>query len=147
MLVDHGDAQVEGSLGRVDMHGLAVYQHMTLFRQIKPGEDVHQRGFAGAVFPQQGMNFTLIDRQIDAVVCQDAGKPFCNLPHFHGERSRDGHGISRVHLYTDAKMECRPRMATTAVTPISNDPVSTSYVPTSLLRDLACNSYYEPIIA
>ena len=62
MLVDHGDAQVEGRFRRVDMHQPAVYQHMTLFRQIKPGEDVHQRGFAGAVFPQQGMNLTLIAR-------------------------------------------------------------------------------------
>ena len=44
-------------------------------------------------------------------------------------------------------MECWQKMGITAVTPISNATVSTCYVSPPLLRNLACNTFYEPIKA
>ena len=40
-------------------------------------QDVHQGGFAGAIFPQQGMDLALFQGQVDMVIGQHAAENAC----------------------------------------------------------------------
>ena len=72
MLVDHADAPVDG-VGRVaDADRLAVDQDLARIRRGKPVQDVHQRGLAGAVLAEEGVNLAGPQIEVDAVVRHDA---------------------------------------------------------------------------
>jgi hypothetical protein len=47
--------------------------------RIGAGDDVDQRRFAGAVFPEQDVNFAAPYVEVDAVKRDDAGKPLRNI--------------------------------------------------------------------
>jgi hypothetical protein len=49
---------------------------------MEPVEDLHQRGLAGAILTEQGMDFAGPDGQIDAIVRQDARESLYDVPHF-----------------------------------------------------------------
>ncbi len=65
MLVHHADAGVNGVLGVAEMDGLAVDEDLALVGPVEPGEHVHQRGFAGAVFAEQAEDLAGPDLQVD----------------------------------------------------------------------------------
>ena len=64
VLVDHADAGVDGVLGVAEIRGLAVDEDLALIRAVEPRENVHQRGFAGAVLAEQAQNFARADFQV-----------------------------------------------------------------------------------
>ena len=71
MLMHHADAGVDGVLGAVEVGRLAVDEDFALVRAVEPGEDVHQRGLAGAVFAEQAENLSGPDIKVDVGVCDD----------------------------------------------------------------------------
>ncbi len=52
---------------------------------IEAGEDVHQRGLAGAVFAQKRVDFAFAHGEGDVIVGDDAGKGLGDVAHFEGE--------------------------------------------------------------
>ncbi len=53
MLVHHADAEPDGVVGVVDLHGLSVDEDFALVRLVQAVDQVHERAFARAVFAQQ----------------------------------------------------------------------------------------------
>ena len=76
MLVNHADSQVEGVLGRTDVHRLSVHKNLTLVGIIDSRNHIHQRRLAAAVFPQQGKDFSLMYFQGDILVGDYPAKGF-----------------------------------------------------------------------
>ena len=68
MLVHHADAGGDGLLGAAGDLGPAVDGDLALVGLQQPVEDVHQGGLAGAVLPQQAVDLTGDDVQVDVVV-------------------------------------------------------------------------------
>jgi hypothetical protein len=75
VLVHHADAQLDRSRRRVDLDRLAVNADLPLVRVVKPVEDRHQRGLAGAVLPQQGVDLAAAEVEVDPVVRDDRAEP------------------------------------------------------------------------
>ena len=74
VLVHHADAQRDGVVGVADADLAAVDEDFALVRAVEAVDDVHQGGFAGAVFAQQAQHLALVQRQVDVVVGQHAGE-------------------------------------------------------------------------
>ena len=53
---------------------------------IRAAQDLHQRRFAGAVFAEQDVDFAGVERQVDAVERDDAGKRFPDAAHLEDGR-------------------------------------------------------------
>ena len=53
MLVDHADAGADRIARAAELDRLAVDQDLALVGPVEAGEDVHQRGLAGAVLAEQ----------------------------------------------------------------------------------------------
>ena len=68
VLVNHANAQVNGLLGAADGHAFSVDINLSAVRLINAAERIHQRGFAAAVFPQQGENLPPADGQVHVMV-------------------------------------------------------------------------------
>ena len=81
VLMHHADAKGIGVVGVFDLHFLAVLFDDALFRLIQTEQDAHQRGFASAVFPQQGVDLAALQLQGDVVVGDDAWEPFRDVKH------------------------------------------------------------------
>ena len=58
VLVNHADAQCQGITRGTNLRRLAVDPDNAGIRVINTGDHIHQRCLAGAVFAQQGQNFT-----------------------------------------------------------------------------------------
>ena len=58
LLVDNGDAIFAGIPGRANINLLPVDKNNAAIALLVTGEDLHQRGFARAVFPHQGMDLS-----------------------------------------------------------------------------------------
>ena len=84
VLVHHADAQGIGVVGIVNLHPDAVLADEALLRLIHPEEDAHQRGFPGAVFAQQSVNFAVPELQGHVIVGHDAGEPLGDVHHLDG---------------------------------------------------------------
>ena len=81
MLVGHDDAGGEGVRRRMEMHLLAAQRDGAAIRLDTAGEDVHQRGLAGAVLAEHGMHGSGAHLQMRPVV-RDHGvfvEPFGDL--------------------------------------------------------------------
>ena len=88
MLVHHADAERGGIIGVVDLDGLAVFADLARLRLIQAEEHAHERGFAGAVFTEQGVDLALFELQGDVVVGLDARELLGDVKHFdHIRRS------------------------------------------------------------
>lgn len=81
-LVDEGDAQLFGHGHGGLNQRLAQEGDAALVQRKHAGEDIHQRGFPGAVFPQNGVNFTLIDGEGNVIQHGNAVKGFADTLHF-----------------------------------------------------------------
>ncbi len=88
MLVDHAHAGVDRVGGRMDNHLFPIHKDFALVRLVKAVEDVHQGGFARAVFPQQGKDFTLFEGEVNMIVGQHTGEAFGNTLEFENRSHR-----------------------------------------------------------
>ncbi len=82
MLVDHTDAQVNGGCGRSDGYGAAIEPDLAAVGRIETIENLHQRGFARAVFAQQRVNLATAHIKINGMGGQHARESLCNPGHF-----------------------------------------------------------------
>ena len=88
VLVHHADAERGGIIGVVDLDGLAVFADLARLRLVQAEEHAHERGFAGAVFTEQGVDLALFELQGDVVVGLDARELLGDVKHFdHIRRS------------------------------------------------------------
>ena len=74
MLEDHADAFGPCLRGPVRGKGPTAQRHRAGVGPQDAVDNLHQGGFAGAVFAQQGMDLALADVERDVIVRQDAGK-------------------------------------------------------------------------
>ena len=90
VLMHHADAEAVGITRALDLRLLPIDDDLALFRRIEAEEYAHQRGFAGAVFAQQGMDLPFSSMEVDVVVGDQAGEFFDDLTHFdHVLRQRN----------------------------------------------------------
>ena len=78
MLVHHADAGRDGIPGRMQLQPLAVDEHFTRRRCVKPIEDVHESGLAGSVLTEQGNDLAFSNVEVDVVVGEHTRKLLCN---------------------------------------------------------------------
>ncbi len=83
VLVHHADAQGVGLVWVLDGNRLAVLPDFAPVRLVKAEEDAHQRAFAGAVLPQQRVDFPAAQLQGDVVVGADARKILGDAEHLN----------------------------------------------------------------
>ncbi len=102
MLVHHADASVDGIARRAQVDNLSVDGDPALVGPIQPGQHVHQRALARAVFAQQGVDLAHAQVEIDVVHGQHAGKALDDAVHLDGVRS----GIVLVHRMTFKDIPC-----------------------------------------
>ena len=76
LLVDGGDAVLEGLVGAGKMDGLAADADLAGVGLVDAGEDLHQRRLAGAVLADQRGDLAGIERQADIVERAHAGEGF-----------------------------------------------------------------------
>ena len=57
VLVDHADAEGDGVGGGGDADGAVVEEDLAGVHLVEAVEDLHEGGFAGAVFAEQGVDF------------------------------------------------------------------------------------------
>ena len=67
LLMNEGDARLLGGLNRDVIHFLTVKDDLSGIAGIDAGQDVHQGGFARAVFAQKRMHLALAHRKIHLV--------------------------------------------------------------------------------
>ena len=76
-----------------DAGGLSIDEDLARIGVDEPIEDVHERGLAGAVFANQGVDLARPDGQVDLVVCDDAGKGLGDIAHLERFRRRRAHSL------------------------------------------------------
>ena len=82
MLLHHPNARGNGVLGGGKAHRLALPQDLSAVCAVDAEEDIHEGGFARAVFSQQRVDLALFHRQVYMVVGVDPGKGLADLLHF-----------------------------------------------------------------
>ena len=82
MLVDHADAKFHRLPWAVQRDRTAPVADGALVWEINAGENVHQRGFACAVLPQQRVDLTGVQGQVHVFIGDDAGKALGDAAHF-----------------------------------------------------------------
>ena len=87
VLVDHTDLQIVSVLGGANGNGFIVDIDLTGVGVIDTRQHIHQRGFARAVFTEQGQDLTVADIEIDILVCLDGAERFGNA--LHSDRASD----------------------------------------------------------
>ena len=112
--MDEGDARVQGLGGGMEGDGLAVQNDLALVGLQYAAQDVHQRGFARAVFAQQRADFSCLQAEI-------------HLPqHVVGAEGFDDSLHGKVHGFTSSIF--LPRASSRAV--------GISHGPTALCNSL-----------
>src|SRR3954449_6176130 len=74
LLVDHGDPQLLGVARAVEAHLLALQLDVAVVPALGLGEQLHQRGLAGAVLAGHGVHLAPAHLEVDAVDRGDARK-------------------------------------------------------------------------
>ena len=83
MLVHHADVEIVCVVGVVDLHDLTVFPDDAVLGLIQTKQHAHQRRFAGTVFAQQRVNFSLFKLEGDVVIGADAGEFLCDIQHLN----------------------------------------------------------------
>ena len=81
VLIDHPDPMGDGIAGRAKAHRLPVDFHRSAVWPVESGQNAHQRRFASAIFPDQGVNFTPGRFEIDSVIGDHRPKAFADSAH------------------------------------------------------------------
>jgi hypothetical protein len=84
VLVDHADAVRDRVAGRPESDRHAVDLDLAAIRPVEPGQDAHQRRFAGPVLSDQGMDFAPGRLEIDVIVGHHRAKALADVA--HGDR-------------------------------------------------------------
>ena len=95
MLMDHTDPLGHGIAWRAENDAFTMDGDFTGIRLVNPGEDVHQGRFAGAIFPEQGMDLPGRHREADVLVGFDRGKGLADSAHLNR-----GDGFHVCHTYS-----------------------------------------------
>ena len=82
LLVDHGDAPVQGIQGALDLNGLSLVNDFALVHMINAEHAFHQGGLSGAVFTHEGMDGTGAKLKLCVVQRLDAGEGLDDAAHF-----------------------------------------------------------------
>src|SRR6266496_4030054 len=80
-LMNDIDAEIVSLVRGPDLDGPALPGHLPAVRLISPGDDLHERGFAGAVFTDQCVNFAQTHREGHVVEYGDAAEGLCDVLH------------------------------------------------------------------
>ncbi len=82
ILVDHPDAEGLGGGRGVDRDSGALEDDGPAVGRERPGEDFHQRGFPGAVLPEQAVHLPRMHVEVHAVEGEDPGVLLADGAHF-----------------------------------------------------------------
>src|SRR5260370_20506391 len=96
LLVDRGDSGGLRFARIAERDGLAVDLNLSLVRQMRARQDVHQRRLARAVLAEQRMDLAGIEREIDAAQRPRAAKTLGDSARRQNGRAAVGFGM-RVH--------------------------------------------------
>src|SRR5207237_7725953 len=86
VLVNHTNLQANSIARSGYVNMLVIDENYTAVRVNQAIEDVHQGGFACAVFSNQGVNLSLTNRQVDVIVGNHARPGLGDVAHLHGKR-------------------------------------------------------------
>ena len=117
LLVDHGDTGVGGALLVEARDRHAVELDRAAVRLVDAGDEVHERGLAGAVLADQRVHLAAPDLEGDVVDGTDAGKGLDHVA--HGQARRSGRqllaallgplgGDLRPHRHLESRLACGP---------------------------------------
>ena len=95
VLVDHADAPADGVGRIVDRDGRAIEEDLAGVGRGQSVQDVHERGLAGPVLAEQGVDLTRPDLEVDRVVRDHARIALGDAAHLQGWRAhgRSHHGL------------------------------------------------------
>ena len=79
LLVDDADAQLQRLPGALDVRGPPVDPDGARVARVGAGKDLDERGLAGAVRPDEGVDFPLVKAEADPPECRDAVKRFSDV--------------------------------------------------------------------
>ena len=82
LLVDHGDAPVQGIQGAFDLNRLPLIDDLAFVHMINAEHAFHQSGLAGAVFAHQGMDGAGAKLKLCVVQRLNAGEGLDDATHF-----------------------------------------------------------------
>ena len=94
LLIDHPDAERQRIARALDIHSVAVDSNLAAVFAVRTAEDLHQRRFAGSVLAEQHVHFAGVQRQVDAVERDDAGKCLADPGHLEHWSRAHRTGIS-----------------------------------------------------
>ena len=86
MLMNHSDTVAEGVPRGVKYNPSSGYPYFTGIGCVESGKNPHQRCFAGAVFPEQAVDFSAFKGKVHTVACMYVGKFFYNPSHRNSRR-------------------------------------------------------------
>src|SRR5215207_2497040 len=86
VLVHHPDAHPDRLARRADVDRLAAEEDLTLVGLVQPVEDVHERGLAGPVLPEQGVHLAAAHVEIVAIVRDQRSEALGDALQLEGER-------------------------------------------------------------
>ena len=95
VLIDHADAQLLSILSRLKDDWGVVHQKGSRGRSQRTSEDVHKGGFAGPVFPDNGVDFPGLDGEVHFTARNHLSKMNRNAA-----RSEGGYGLAHELLVT-----------------------------------------------
>jgi len=118
VLVDRADALPQGICWRVKLRLLAPDADCAGVRLVHSREDVHQRRLAGAVLPQDGVNLSLAEGQVNLVVGDDRPEALGDAAHLDDGRPARGRELRPPEMSNSRKPGalarcCLPRWVVT----------------------------------
>jgi hypothetical protein len=81
LLVDDADPELLGVLGTVDGHPLPVEEELALVGRVDAGQQLHQRGLAGAVLADQRQHLAAAQVEVHVLERLDAGEALGDPAH------------------------------------------------------------------
>ena len=101
LLIDHGDAELDHAERRRVRDFGAVDANFAAAGRLRAGQHLHQRRFAGAVFPDQSVHFTGANVEIDVLQRHDAWERLGDALHLEEWSAfcrQTGHWASKLHM-------------------------------------------------
>ena len=107
-LMDDGNAAGLSLTGGADLHRLAINADGTAVAAVYPAENLHQRGFAGAVLPHQGVDFAAGNGKVDLFQHADRAKSLADALHddIHGLVLRKSRRNAESHWRRECTRRC-----------------------------------------
>ena len=84
MLMDHSDSRTNGRFAVGDRCMPSVYEDLPGVGRIMPVENLHERGFPGAVFSNDSVDLAFRNRKVDVTIRPDRAEALGNSSQFNG---------------------------------------------------------------